>query len=69
MKFTQGDEVLVQYDCFYTRTGRIVGMVSAGNTGTQAVWIIEDTSGHLPNERYPYSCFALAECLIEKKDA
>lgn len=70
-KYEQGDEVTVTLSDSmakegWVRTGRIIGIATGGDPAIGHMWIVEDTSGELPNAEYPYSSYSVPESMIRK---
>lgn len=63
MKYEYSDKVMVTLAGAYERTGRIAGVV-IGYPAIGRIWIVEDTSGDLPNEEYPYLYYVVPESMI-----
>ena len=47
--------------------GRIRGIAQTGEACIGRTFIVEDLSGNIPNETYPFSYFAMFECHITTK--
>jgi len=63
-KYRDGMPVRYQLSDFITGTGIIRGVATTPLYGIGAMYIVEDTSGNLPNKNYPFRFFTVAENFI-----
>lgn len=64
--YRDGDRVGYRLSEFIQGVGVVRGVCSIQLFGIGAVYIIEDTSGNLPNSSYPYKFFTCAELHLSR---
>ena len=65
MSFRDGDKVSYKIGDFIQGVGVVRGISTMPIYGIGAVYIIEDTSGQLPNASYQFKFFTCAELYLE----
>lgn len=61
------DGEVVEYDNGQMKgRGKIVGAATTPMAAIGSLMIVEDLSGNIPNEEYPYTHFACNECHLKK---
>lgn len=61
MSFKDGDKVSYSIGDFVTGVGIVRGLATVQIYGIGNVYILEDTSGNLPNATYPFKFFTCFE--------